>query len=270
MDYKTIREPWLIQRGSFKDLPEAEIAGLDSLIRYDYMGSSEFEWGALPKSLKSITTNWSKYVHFQIDSIIDNDGQYLQVICHADQKEEVTSVIIDLFNKDSKIRLKEHSGMYDYLYARSQYSLDKNFWWDVTGSDYQDAGLSNNWMCCFGNNIRSLIIAIRKVWCKHNSSDALPEFGPEIPKAIIKPKPSQLQVTKNNTQIIVINTLGNKTIINKKSIQDVSVLPDRIDVRVLTRAGKDKILSIVEGSSSSRKVLENLLIELKEWVCRSR
>lgn len=39
-----LRTPWLIQR--------CALAG--GKLRYDYMGSTEFEWGACPKSLKRI------------------------------------------------------------------------------------------------------------------------------------------------------------------------------------------------------------------------
>ena len=42
MDFQTIQTPYLIQRGTFKNIKEDEIQGLDSLISYDYMGSSEF------------------------------------------------------------------------------------------------------------------------------------------------------------------------------------------------------------------------------------
>ncbi len=35
--------------------------------RYDYMGSSEFEWGAVPESLKRIAQNNSKYITGQIE-----------------------------------------------------------------------------------------------------------------------------------------------------------------------------------------------------------
>jgi hypothetical protein len=270
MEYKTIQSPYLIQRGKFKDILEDQIVGLDSLISYDYMGSSEFEWGALPKSLKAMTSNWKDYIHFQVDSIRDNDGNYLQVLCNKTQAEEIKDVIIKLFDKGCQIRLKEWSGMDAYLNPRSEDDLKTNFWWDVTGGDYTDRSPLNSWMCCFGNDIRSLIIAIRKVWCKHNKSDVLPEFGPEISALITKAKPSQLLIETDRNQIRVTTINGRKTIINKKAIQDVSIYPDRVDVVVKNKAGLDRVLNIQAEASNQRKTLENMLIEQKEWLCHYR
>lgn len=36
----------LVQRGKFNKIDMNDIVGIDSLIDFDYMGSSEFEWGA--------------------------------------------------------------------------------------------------------------------------------------------------------------------------------------------------------------------------------
>src|ERR1035437_10162068 len=48
-----------IQRGKFEIDPDKQ--GIDALVHFDYMGSSEFEWGALPKSLKRIRDTIQKY-----------------------------------------------------------------------------------------------------------------------------------------------------------------------------------------------------------------
>jgi hypothetical protein len=265
MDYKTIQRPYLIQRGNFRDIPEDQIKGLDSLIHYDYMGSSEFECGALPKALKLMTANWGDYVHFQMDSIKDSDGQYLQVLCQKSQVEEVKDVLTQLFSKDCQIRLKEFTGMYDYISCKSIYSLKTNFWWDVTGNDYHDRNPSNSWMCCFGNNIRSLIIAISKVWCKHNPEGILLDYGPAIPNSITKPKPSQLIIDSSSLKQITVTipSSGRKIVINKRSIEDVQIFPDRIEVTVKNKTGKLRVLIIEEESNSTRIVLENMLLELK-------
>ncbi len=48
---------FLLQRGTFKDKEEAsqEVTGIDSIIKWDYMGAAEYEFGALPASLKRMT-----------------------------------------------------------------------------------------------------------------------------------------------------------------------------------------------------------------------
>ena len=52
--------PYLIQRGKFESRDFKE--GIDSILKFDYMGSSEFEWGALPKSLQAIRDKKEDYV----------------------------------------------------------------------------------------------------------------------------------------------------------------------------------------------------------------
>jgi hypothetical protein len=49
----------LIQRGKFEDRDFK--TGIDSIVVFDYMGSSEFEWGSLPESLKCIQESINEY-----------------------------------------------------------------------------------------------------------------------------------------------------------------------------------------------------------------
>jgi hypothetical protein len=57
--------PDLIQRAKFVDNPLK--TGLDSILKYDYMGSAEFEFGALFDSLtKHIRPNAKTYVYGNI------------------------------------------------------------------------------------------------------------------------------------------------------------------------------------------------------------
>ena len=40
---------YLIQRGNFKN-DEKSLTGSDGVVNLDYMGATEFEWGAIPKA----------------------------------------------------------------------------------------------------------------------------------------------------------------------------------------------------------------------------
>ena len=54
-------ESYLVQRGNFIDKVNiSTIEGLDSIVHFDYMGSSEFEWGSLPKSLRRCISAYKK------------------------------------------------------------------------------------------------------------------------------------------------------------------------------------------------------------------
>ena len=54
---------WLIQRAKFED---RKSTGIDSILSFDYMGSAEFEWGALPKSLKFIRGHFKEYDYHNV------------------------------------------------------------------------------------------------------------------------------------------------------------------------------------------------------------
>jgi hypothetical protein len=60
-------KPYLIQRGSFKNISDNEIVGIDSLISFEYMGSSEFEWGSIPKAMIDLCQHWHTYKILQVD-----------------------------------------------------------------------------------------------------------------------------------------------------------------------------------------------------------
>ena len=44
---------YLIQRGTFKTTGE-KLTGTNGVVNLDYMGSAEFEWGAIPKAYRRL------------------------------------------------------------------------------------------------------------------------------------------------------------------------------------------------------------------------
>lgn len=52
--------PALIQRVMVRTLPSETQRGIDRFFQFDYMGSSEFEWGALPQAAKAMRANVGK------------------------------------------------------------------------------------------------------------------------------------------------------------------------------------------------------------------
>jgi hypothetical protein len=266
-----VTRPWLIQRGQFKKTEEKEIIGLDSLISYDYMGASEFEFGALPASLHRITASWKDFTWFPIEEIKDADGQCLYVLCKKDLKEEVIK-IVKLFASQEGNHTKEHVGLYDYIQCRSDHSLRHDFWWDVSSNEHffskDDWGKGNDWMVCFGNNIRRLVIAINKVCAKHEvkfSDDELKEC-PIVPPSREVPVRSELEIEEDWRKRDVVNVLypdGNKTIIMKRKIVEVDDTDkDVVKVLVQTRSGVQKWLEIRIPLSIKRALLLN---QVKDW-----
>jgi len=252
--------PYLIQRGSFKDIKEEDIVGIDSLIGYDYMGSSEFEFGALSASLKRMTATWSEYEWFPLNEIQDADGQVLYVLCRTSQKDEVIDVL-KVYAQEEPHTLKERVCLCNYIHCRSEFDMRINFWWDVTSEDYWDNSEpnGNDWMACFGNDIRRLVIAINKVCVKHERA-----FSPmALPAKTDRPVRSDLKIESTINGVEILYPDGRKTVIVKRKIIAVDdTYNDVVKVQVKTRAGHEKWLEIKVGPSSARALILN---HIKDW-----
>lgn len=120
-----MKTPYLIQRAKFED--RIGKTGIDSLLSFDYMGSSEFEWGALPKALKSVRENISKYVTFNY-SFKDHPDKVVTVFCKQEQKEFVGDILEQL--AQHKIRLKERCDLNEFLSGNTA-RWSNDFWWDI-------------------------------------------------------------------------------------------------------------------------------------------
>jgi hypothetical protein len=258
---KTIAKPYLIQRGSFKNTPDTDIIGIDSLISFDYMGSAEFEFGALGQSLKRIMSSWSQYT--VIPTLYkDTDNQTMFLLCHKSQAQEIQLILPFITeSKHPPFRTKEFIGLNDYITAESEYALRINFWWDITKTDYTPVG--NDYMICFGENIKRLILAINKSCIKNNISiegPSCPEnyhFSPiHKPEISINQDSKTIKITKSNGQT------SKETIIIKRNIISYAVADNFIIIKVLTKTGVEKDITINEKHSSIRQSLVNIL---KDW-----
>lgn len=258
--------PWLIQRGKFKPIPDQEIAGLDSLISYDYMGSSEFEWGALPRSMLSICKNWQSYKIGRMDNIQDLSGNFLYYIypevlvrrdAHSDyivssensSVEDLEAIIKKLFSERYALDLKERSECYEHIHGDSFSGRvsEIDFWWDV----------QYDWMMCFGQDIKRLILAIEKVCVKKELS---PAGGPTVKDSIFSTPVFGLDIIKNKMTITDLN--GESTVISLGNVKEVTdIAEDPLVVLVKTRAGVDKHLYIKVLPGTKRDYLVKLLRE---------
>jgi len=119
--------PHLIQRGSF--LNRENKKGIDSILIFDYMGSSEFEWGALPESLKEIRNNIND---FRFHHLLINEKK---VTVYVNKSESITDLIEYLNNlAKRKCKPREYSDFETYIFPDKDELLDENqtdFWWDI-------------------------------------------------------------------------------------------------------------------------------------------
>jgi len=151
---------WLIQRGFFvSNTRENEQSDLsfDTSIRLDYMGSAEFEWGAIPKAYRRLMHHFEEYetVHTGISSL---DGDELVLFCNKDHTEEILRMVKEYI--DSPYSLKEYSDLEEVpnsSKANSSYrSRRTDFWWCIDVEDYGD------WMACMSSKEDVLVQTLRE------------------------------------------------------------------------------------------------------------
>lgn len=118
--------PYLIQRCVFdykeKDRNES---GIDNILTFCYMGSSEYEWGALPKSLKEIRNRFNDYIYF--DLVVHD--KVITVFCKSIYKEVIEQVILDL--SENKYRLKERCYFHNFINDDTYEYFKADCWWDI-------------------------------------------------------------------------------------------------------------------------------------------
>lgn len=129
------RSSWLIQSGHFKeniDKLNNEITGIDFIIDFDYMGSSEFEDGSLYRSLRRMTLNKDFYKVITFENYKDKNGNSLKIyapeINLKSIKENVDRLII------GSSRLKEYCSLHRHLEKEESWFKcedNRNFWWDI-------------------------------------------------------------------------------------------------------------------------------------------
>lgn len=123
-----MKNPYCIQRGKFENREGKQ--GIDSLLSFDYMGSSEFEWGALPSSLKRVRANLDNYVQFQY-SFTKYPSKVVTVFCTKEQQEFIGDILEKLVLR--QIFLKEYCDVNEYVNPNKDFKRfnTNDFWWDI-------------------------------------------------------------------------------------------------------------------------------------------
>ena len=123
---------YLIQRGEIKD--RAKTNRLSENVRFDYMGSAEFEWGALPESLRFMEAKLGKFRLIEIPEIRDGENNGLKVWTNLQGEEwesykaQIVALRFGTLNEAGRpIRLKERSRFEKKL----PYKSKTDFWWDI-------------------------------------------------------------------------------------------------------------------------------------------
>lgn len=136
---------------------------LRDIWRYDYMGSSEFEWGAVPKSLQQVAElrKHNKLVKFEMSvtsQVRDfSSGKYLTgtktvyVVCNGDFKNEIQEYIIQLAGNKRSFNTKESVNLDDNI-CGVKYCVDTVGWHDIDNHYlfFTDKEMFDNFCKLFG------------------------------------------------------------------------------------------------------------------------
>ena len=130
----------LVQRLKEQKHASKDSKGIDKFFSLDYMGSSEFEWGAIPKALKE----WRSHLdllprdptHLRLvvpHSLVKSEGDKREVtlayVGPPEWKESVEKFIQRHLNGDPPY-MKERTDLTDALFG-DRWSRDIVGWWDI-------------------------------------------------------------------------------------------------------------------------------------------
>jgi hypothetical protein len=125
--------PYLIQRAEIESPLAPVNTRLSQAVNMDYMGSAEFEFGALPKSFRRIEANADKFIMRKVTEIMEGEA-CLRVWSSFDDKEfeEYKLHLLRLrFPKThGGIMNTKESVRFEHDYTHGKFNIT-NFWWDI-------------------------------------------------------------------------------------------------------------------------------------------
>ena len=104
--------------------------GLDSIVNLDYMGASEYEWGAMPESLARIRKNIDNYTYLDVPI----KKLTVTVFCKSENKSDVKKYLTDLANGEMRTKNGNYFDWYVQSENKNDFSYVRNavnFWWDI-------------------------------------------------------------------------------------------------------------------------------------------
>jgi hypothetical protein len=158
---------WLIQRGTFKDTTDVAIDGIDSLISFHYMGSSEFEFGALFHALTHFLDHYSDIVASELH-LFDLETNGITMFCLKDQKVDAEATIIACGNERDP-DLQERCNFWNYLSGGSfddHWCDSTNFWWALERRDTYPRTEQTQWMACPSYFAQRVALALKRSYIK--------------------------------------------------------------------------------------------------------
>lgn len=125
-------KPYLVQRIEVRKHGAEGRKGVDKHFDFDYMGSSEFEFGALPKALKAMRAakdaTWSP-------TKIKHDGHVVWYVGPESLCQVARELFVGQLEDPYKARLKERTSIQNRYginkFPREAYYENLVGWWDI-------------------------------------------------------------------------------------------------------------------------------------------
>lgn len=130
-------KPHLIQRVEWMD-PPRDKEGVDRYFGFNYMGSSEFEWGSLPSALRFMredVAKWDKHLPVEM-RVREHVAWYVGPPEGLDQAQKLFGWQLDEKKRyDTKDwYLKERTEIHDAYFPRKEWPCRTVGWWAIDAS----------------------------------------------------------------------------------------------------------------------------------------
>lgn len=125
-----MKKPYLIQRATILRPLANKNARLSKAVNFDYMGSAEFEFEALPSSFRAIQAVADDWKQHLVPEICEQD-KMLRVYSAFTEAElqEYTQHLLKL--RAGHLRTKEATRFEVNYGATFKYTEPSDFWWDI-------------------------------------------------------------------------------------------------------------------------------------------
>lgn len=130
-----MRQPCHIQRAEIITPLASEDTRLSKAVKFDYMGSSEFEFGALPSSFRRIEANADSWKCRIVNDIKDGDTPLRVWSALTDEEFEQYVEYLKVLRASTKDRMvkrfyTKEAVRFEVDYDHGRFS-HTNFWWDI-------------------------------------------------------------------------------------------------------------------------------------------
>jgi hypothetical protein len=173
------KRPYLIYRMFFKEkVKKDDITGIDSILSGDYMGSAEFEYGAIPKAAEFATTYLPEYKVVETE-YKNLEGKHLFLLTPEGLQEKVVQALTSLtkeYGSNGRTTLEYVGlemairGKVEGAFAGGVGYKTPDVWWDI----------ENGWFATFGKpNIKLIQLALTRLREKWLASGRIESYTPE-------------------------------------------------------------------------------------------